>query len=110
MIELFFLTYKWDPNKYYQSGFKWTSELGNEGVLHILQSSRTGALLDAVSYPCSSVGGLLLLHGGVVGVFYSPMQEGWLKPSERLLDLTSVMSYYLIKFYRICRWSLSTFL
>ena len=31
-----------NPNKYYHFGLEWTWSNGNEGVLHILQSSRNG--------------------------------------------------------------------
>ena len=64
--------------------------IGNEGVLHILQSSRTGASPSngSVSYTGHSLEGrerILLLCKGAVDIFYSPSQQGRLDASQHLI-------------------------
>ena len=35
MIKQFYLTHRWDPNRYYNLGQSEPGSIGNEGVLHI---------------------------------------------------------------------------
>ena len=53
MVQQLHLTHRQDPNWYFHSGTEWTWSNGNEGVLHISQSSRTDSLM---SYPRHSSG------------------------------------------------------
>ena len=74
MVTYFYLTYRWDTNKYNHCGSN-----GNERVLHIPQSSSltnrrslilySGHLLEMGLPPCVDL----------IGVFYSPSQKGSVK-------------------------------
>ena len=46
MVKQFYLSHRWDPNRYYHFGF---SSNGNESILYNPERSRTGASLsDAI--------------------------------------------------------------
>ena len=44
MIKKFYLTLRWDTNRYYYFGSEFPGSNANEGVHHIQQSSRTDAV------------------------------------------------------------------
>ena len=69
----FYSTHRLDPNP---SG---PGNNGKEGVLRIPQSSRITGNIPSdclVSYPGNSLGGVLSLCRGAVGLFYSPSRLG----------------------------------
>ena len=43
MNKQFYLTQRWDPNRFYHTESEGNGSIDNEGVLHISQSSRTVA-------------------------------------------------------------------
>ena len=71
MIKKFGLTHTWNSNSYYQSGQGRPRYNVNEGVLHILQSSRTGASPSDffVSHPGHSLREVLSQYRDTVNVF-----------------------------------------
>ena len=60
IVAIVHLIHIWDPNRYNHSRLKWGKD--NEGVLYILQSSRSGASpsYDLASYSGHSLGDLTL--------------------------------------------------
>ena len=80
MIKMFYLTHKWDPNRYYHPSQSEPGSNDNKGVLHIPESFKTGASLlnGLVLYPGHSLQEDLLFCRDVVDIFYSLRQLGWI--------------------------------
>ena len=51
MIKQFYLIHRWNPNRTTTQGHSGYGSNGNDGVLHILQSSRTEALVSESLMP-----------------------------------------------------------
>ena len=69
MSKQFYLTHRWDSNMYYHFGQGVTGRNGNEVILPIPQSSRTGTLrLFNVIFKTLCL--------DAVGVFYNPSRLG----------------------------------